>query len=201
MTFHHAVTRGACAILLIAVSSCSIADPTPKGLSAFEAETIASQISDALANGVSGAYASPAMLGAKRASAANRASSVPVNVQLSGRTNCTSGGYINVSGAMTGSISDNGTGALLLQMTETVNDWACIGDLVVNGDPYISVTGTFSFLSANLSSPATMSIGGGFRWTGSSSGTCGIRLTVLMYANGSGHTSGQVCDRGVDVTY
>jgi len=189
--------------VVLAFAACSIpglTDLTTAKISSAEAKTIAMQLSKGLSNGVSTAH--PLLAAAAlRAGDPGQPATTLINVPISQRTTCTAGGNINVTGSMTGSISDNGTGALLLGLTETITDWACTGGFVLNGDPYLSAAGTFSFLSGVLSSPASIRMGGSFRWTGNGSGSCAIQLTTLVYANGSGHTSGQVCGEGVDVSY
>jgi hypothetical protein len=191
------------ALLSLALSSCSsLTSPSTQGMSASQAQSFAQQLSTALSNGVSGAHpgAGPMSLSLVSSRSTGISKSL-VNVSVAQRTNCTAGGYINVTGGMTGSISDTGTGVLLMQITETINDWQCIGGFTVNGDPYLTATGTFSFLSGALSSAATMSLSGGFKWTGNGSGSCQIALTTLINNNGTGHTSGQVCGQQVDVTF
>ena len=186
-----------------AAAGCSsLTASTDSGFSAEASNAIASQVSKAFGNsmqtahfsvaasrGMGGPFYDPTM------------ASTLVNVSVTGRTTCTAGGTINVTGSMTGSISDQGSGALFLQVTETITDWQCVGGFVVNGDPYMSAAGTFTFFSGVLNSPATVSIGGGFRWGSTAAQSCQMQLTVLAYANGTGHTSGTVCGHQVDQTY
>jgi hypothetical protein len=191
------------ALLSLALSGCSsLTSPSTQGMSASQAQSFAQQLSTALSNGVSGAH--PGTVPISLSQVSNRSAGISkslVNVSVAQRTNCTAGGYINVTGGMTGSISDAGTGVLSMQITETINDWQCIGGFTVNGDPYITVTGTFPFLSGALSSAATLTLSGGFKWTGNGSGSCQMTLTTLIYANGTGHTSGVMCAQQVDVTF
>ena len=194
------------AFALVGLTACAATGltDTKGGISSSDAAVIATQFSKAMGNGALAAHTAlaPAGLGARGASSLSAANAMPlVNVQISQRTNCAAGGYINVSGSLTGSISNNGTGALSFGVTETINDWQCFGAFIFNGDPYLSAAGTFSFLSGVLSSPASISMGGGFKWTGNGGGSCTLQLTALVYSNGTGHTSGQVCGQQVDVRY
>jgi hypothetical protein len=129
-----------------------------------------------------------------------------INQSLTLTASCPEGGSIGVAITMTGIISDptptsdGGTGSLSLSGRETID--ACdIGDYVVHGDPYVTLAATFNYLSWNLSSPATMSIGGAFRVTGRHTLNCNVQLTALMNANGTGRLSGQQCGQQIDKSY
>lgn len=124
-----------------------------------------------------------------------------VNVSVTQRTTCTSGGYINVTGSMTGSLDNNGTGVLQTQITETINNWQCIGGYVMDGAPYLSAAGTFSFINGNMGTAASIEFGGGFQWSGNGSGTCSVNMTAIFEPNGSGTLSGTACGYQVNVTY
>jgi hypothetical protein len=156
-------------------------------MSGAEARAIARQIGEAFANGMDGAVPAPAALPVDGPLA------VAVNVQLSQRTNCTAGGRIEVLGNLTGNISDEGSGILLLQVTETISDWKCVTGYVVNGDPYVSVAGHMNFLSGQMSSTATFSFGGGFKWGTTSEESCQISMTLLFRTDGTGRLTGTVC--------
>jgi len=204
--------------------ACSSGTGPDAGLSSSAANAFAGQVAHALGNGVQSANFSRAPRGAQMSrfdispdwshaspfdaapiprigDSFRNASFVQVNVNVQTRTNCTAGGYIEVAGSMTGSISDQGTGALLLQVLETISDWRCVGSYVVNGDPYISAAGTFSFLNGNLSEPASISVGGGFKWGGTAAQSCQMQMTVLAYSNGTGRYSGTVCNHAVNQTF
>ena len=53
-----------------------------------------------------------------------------------------------------------------ISATETISDWMCLPPLVINGDPYISLTGTFSFMNGRPPPSST--------W-GSTAGSSGAR--------------------------
>ena len=117
------------------------------------------------------------------------------------RVNCTAGGRIEVSGTVSGNIDNNGSGALFMQMTETITDWNCIGGFVINGDPYISVTGTFTFLNGAPATQQTMHMGGGFKWGTAANKSCQLSLTTLFSQNGHGTVSGTACGEAVYETF
>ena len=184
-------------VLLLALAACSSStDVGDDGFSQGEAEAFAEQVGTAFANGMAGA----APVAAFPASPAGLSpAAVPVNVQLRQRTNCTAGGHIEVSGNMTGSIDQNGSGALFLQVLETITDWRCVGGRVINGDPYLSAAGTFTFLNGAQSGTASLSFGGAFKWTGAGAGSCSLTLTALFHPDHTGRLSGVVCGRSVNV--
>lgn len=173
-------------------------NPASAGLTQGQADAFAAQVARALGNGLE--KTSFTVAAGRRHAPPASAPIAPtlVNVSLQQRTNCTAGGYIEVRGNMSGNISDQGSGALLLQVTETISDWRCVGNLVINGDPYVSAAGTFTFLNGNMNSPASISIGGGFKWGTGSAQSCQMRLTMLANADGTGRVSGQVCGRSVN---
>lgn len=121
-----------------------------------------------------------------------------INRQISYTLNCTSGGNMKASGSITGSISDNGTGVISLQIPITITDWSCQTPLIINGDPYISITGTFSFVNGNPGTQQHITISGGFK---SETQSCQISLGTDFNTSGGGHTSGTVCGHSVDITF
>ena len=181
-------------LALLACSSSGDSTGPSTGLSADAAEAFSSQVARALGSGL---QSTNFARGAAERFAAPLPglpiAAVPVNVSVKQRTNCTAGGYIEVSGTMTGNISDQGSGVLQLQVLETISDWRCIGNHVINGDPYISAAGTFTFLNGVMGEPAQVSIGGAFKWGNATGQGCNMQLTILMYRNGTGRVSGQTC--------
>jgi len=217
-----AVRRTGGFLLILAVAGCGASDltgsSTPKGLSQSQANSFATQIMTGFSNGMNQAHPQRAPVGTlvpvpmavdgitmgPRPFADGLPpgiSATLVNVSVVQRTNCTAGGYFNVTGSMTGSLDDHGTGVLSLQVTETVNSWQCIGGYIMDGDPYVSAAGTFSFLNGQQSSAASISFGGGVRWAGNGSGSCSVQMTALFNPDQSGHMSGQLCGQQVNITY
>jgi hypothetical protein len=122
------------------------------------------------------------------------------NVPISYTVNCTSGGSIQVLGDLTGTIT-NGTGLLQIEVTETISDWKCYGDYTVNGDPYISITGTFSFVNYALSSQHQIYITGAYKWGTGSDETCPIYLTIDIDEDGTGSMTGTMCGYAINEDY
>jgi hypothetical protein len=121
-----------------------------------------------------------------------------INEQIAFTLNCTSGGNMKASGSMTGSISSNGTGVISLQIPISITDWQCHPPHIFNGDPYISITGTFSFVGGSPGTQQHIQISGGFK---SETQSCQINLGTDFDTNGGGHTSGTVCGHSVDFTF
>lgn len=194
-----------------AATGCSAASltgtSTPQGLSQSQVNAFMGQVANAFSNGMAGANAQRTPASVVRDVNYRSATGFPsplatlVNVSVSQRTNCTAGGYINVTGSLTGSIDTTGTGVLQTQVDETINSWQCIGAYVINGDPYLSAAGTFSFLNGQQATAASISFGGGFQWSGASSGSCSIQMTMLFEPDGSGTLSGTACGYNVLITF
>jgi hypothetical protein len=122
------------------------------------------------------------------------------NIPIDFRQNCTAGGRIEVLGSLTGSTS-NGSGLLQIGATETISDWECITGFIVNGDPYISLSGTFSFLNGVPSTQQSMTISGGFKWGTTTEESCQISLSINFGTDGSGTITGSVCGYTVDASF
>lgn len=122
----------------------------------------------------------------------------PINQTIA---TCTVGGRISVSGDITGSISSNGTGLLQIHLIETISDWSCITGFVINGDPYLSLTGTFSFFNGAPSSQQSIRMSGGIKWGTTAADSCQISLTTNFNSNGSGTTNGTICGRSINISF
>ena len=85
-----------------------------------------------------------------------------INIPISYTLTCTSGGNMKASGNISGSLSDNGSGTIFVDVPITISDWSCQTPLMINGDPYISITGTFTFLNGSPATQQHISISGGF---------------------------------------
>lgn len=124
-----------------------------------------------------------------------------INQAISATRNCTSGGSMRVSGNLSGTISSSGSGTILIDAIETITDWSCLPPLVINGDPYISLAGTFSFLNGVPATQQHVSINGGIKWGSSSLQTCQVHLSTDFNRNGTGRTTGTVCGININVSF
>lgn len=93
-----------------------------------------------------------------------------VNVPIDATSPCSGGGLVHVVGGFSGSVPDtpNGSGVLLLNMNITFGDLnSCIENGVnLSGDPYLSMSGQFSFLNGLPSTQSVIRLNGGFKFTG-----------------------------------
>ncbi len=139
-------------------------------------------------------------------------SSYPINYSIDEYVSGPEGGSIHVFGTVTGTmLFDDATysvigGTMLIGLTETINDYGfeSEGDVyVMNGDPYISLTGTFSLLGGGntFGTASSMQIGGGVHVAGPRCDqTLNMNITINVNADGSGgDVSGTV--NGVPLNY
>ena len=141
-------------------------------------------------------------------------SSYPINYSVDEYVYGTEGGNIHVFGTITGNMIFNDVsnevtgGTLLIGFSETINDYKfdSEGDIyTMNGDPYISLTGTFSLLAGGNSfgSASSMQIGGGIHLTGPQyDKTINLRITINVNSNGTGgKVSGTINDEPINYSF
>ncbi len=200
-------------VLFSACGSSTDGAASTTGMSASQAEAVARSRSLAATSSMT-AFAPPA---AAEAGLAERQvgsagivdgagvsctpTSCVINQAISASRTCTAGGAIRVTGNINGTINSTGTGLIQISATETITDWACLPPLLVNGDPYISLVGTFSFVNGAPGTQQHVGISGGVKWTGDGAGSCQIQLSTDFARNGTGHTTGTVCGHAIDVTF
>ena len=195
------------AALLAAGLALGCSDSSGPGDALTDSE--ASQISAQISNVTIAALNSPTT-SASRVSASSLASSlepanvlvsVPINFQYSSTHSCPVGGRAGANGSLTGSIdNDTGDGVLWLQIVFTYTDCAfSVGtrDVTVNGNPSLTLTGTFSFLGGQPATQQTLRLSGAL--STSIISFCAISLTMNVVTAGNGTTtvSGTVCGRQV----
>lgn len=126
---------------------------------------------------------------------------VLINISVNHRTTCTAGGYITVLGGATGSLSSCGSGIIQIQLVESIVNWQCVGGWIVNGDPYVSLVATFTFLNGAPATRQDMTINGGFKWGTAAAESCQIHLNTNFDLNaGSSRTTGTACGYSVDIS-
>ncbi len=135
----------------------------------------------------------------------------PINISVDNTKTGPEGGNIHVIGSVTGSMTmDDHTGAIisgtmLLGLTETINAYAFKSNgltYVMNGAPYVSLSGTFTLVNGGkFGSASSMQIGGGVNVTGNGvDKTVNINLTIILNSNGTGGSVSGTID-GVSVNY
>lgn len=140
-------------------------------------------------------------------------SSVPINIQVDNTVTSPIGGNIHVLGSVTGTMNiddESGvvqSGTLLLGLTETINDYAFKCDdqtFVMNGAPYLSLTGTFTLgYGGSFGSASSMQFSGGIRVTGPDfDQTINVQITIILNPRGTGgHVSGTVGGVALDYNF
>lgn len=115
---------------------------------------------------------------------------------------CANGGKMETSGSLSGNVDDGGSGALFLQLLITATDCR-MGGMTINGDPYMSATGTFTFFSGAPATQQNIRIGGGFKFIGpGGAGACLMNLGVTVNLNtGTGSVNGTVCAQPVNLAF
>lgn len=223
---HKLIMRSECTFLLIAASillaSCGGlggGDPTAlDGMSANQAESFAKTLSLAASSSMGSSSFKEATISntllplevqekdplwksVDSVSCNQTATSCLVNQPITASRSCTSGGSINVTGSISGTMNNLGTSLLLINATETILDWRCQPPLVINGDPYISLSGQFSFINMQPSTQQHVTINGGIKWGTSAAQSCQIHLDTNFNRSGGGHTTGMVCNHAIDITF
>jgi len=207
------IFRGLCFLaLLLALSGFSACggsggsdDDTGEGLSEDEAVVLSEQLANVATDAMnSGDYSAMEVVapseGLKSVQCNEDGSSCTFNVPIDYGVNCSTGGRIAVTGSLTGGIT-NGSGILQISAVETISDWQCITGYIINGDPYISMTGTFSFMNYAPSTQQSMRITGGFKWGTSAEESCQIYLSIEFDTGGGGNMSGTVCGYSIDSNF
>ena len=188
-------TTLALAVAVCGLSGCDMFGPQDK-FTQNDANIIATNLGNAVVNGMNASHA---------ARPGDVRPEVLVNAQVDGTSNCSLAGYVHVLGAMTGSLDNYGTGVLSMQLTESIVGCAMASDdgnsVTVDGDPYLSAVGTFSYLNGAPSSAQHVHFGGGFSWkfSAGASGSCSVSLDLYLPNNTSSQTtlSGTVCGYSV----
>ncbi|MFH1874208.1 MAG: hypothetical protein ABH859_03360 [Pseudomonadota bacterium] len=200
----------AIAICCVGCGSGSSGGSDDNDLSETQADALSGQIADAAVNAMnSGNFAamvSKALAGEDLPSKIAKTiqcndAGCTINVPIDYGVNCTAGGRIAVTGSITGSTSSSGTGILQIGATETITDWECISGFIINGDPYISLSGTFSFLNGAPSTQQSLTISGGFKWGTTAAESCQIHLSTNFYTSGGGTTTGTICGYTVNESF
>ncbi len=186
------------------LAGCKSANPTSEVLTQTEANAIAMNITEkalmGIADGLSHSYENVNANSPVRSAPLSQGIQNPAltYISIDFTSACSGGGYIHVLGSISGNIDSKGSGMLQIGITETILDYRCPEGFVVNGDPYISLAGTFSFLNGSPATTQTMSMGGALKWTRSGSttiGSCQIQLTCNFptAASSGGSISGSIC--------
>ena len=120
--------------------------------------------------------------------------SVLVNQPFSQRTNCETGGYHEIVGRISGTVTDTGISRLQMNATQSINNYACLGGgWIINGDPYISNTGEVRVTGNQSSLDFGQALG--WRATNSTTGqsfSCTHNIRVTWNSLNAGRAQGSV---------
>jgi hypothetical protein len=106
-------------------------------------------------------------------------------------------GSISVTGDIDGSLNNAGGGALSGQFTITpVN--CSVSNLVINGDPSISVAGQINFTNTALTFPVVFTETGGISYGPNPSGSCQLNATYTINSQLACTVTGTVCGQPVN---
>ena len=180
-------------IALIAFLAAGCGDDSTEPGSSAISEAGAAALADVVLTSTASALASPSP-------SPSLAAPVAINAQFASTQACPAGGNIGVNGSLTGSFdSETGSGSAWLQVLGTYTDCGLTAAgvaYVANGDPYLTITGAFTWLGGVPATQQTIRIGGALSINGR---FCAINLTILYATAGSSSSSisGTVC--GVSV--
>ena len=122
------------------------------------------------------------------------------NFPLSSTVQCSSGGNISVSGDISGSLSNSGSGMADAKITVTPANCA-VSSVTFSGEPNITLSSQFSFSDNNgqigIVFPIALSEGGGISFGPNPSGTCQLDVTYSINS-GSCSVTGTVCGQSVN---
>jgi hypothetical protein len=109
----------------------------------------------------------------------------------------TQGGTISVTGDIAGTLSNAGAGSVSGQFTITPTNCS-VSNLIVNGDPSISIAGEINFTSGIVPTyPITFTETGGISYGPNPSGSCQLNATYTINSLSSCTVSGTVCGQSV----
>jgi hypothetical protein len=119
------------------------------------------------------------------------------DITISDSVACSGGGTISVTGDVKGSIGSSG-GSIQTQITVTPASCALSNsNLVINGDPSVTVDSQINFTQSAIAYPITFSETGGISYGPKPSGSCQMNVTSTINSATSCAITGTVCGRSV----
>jgi len=120
------------------------------------------------------------------------------NFPISDTVACSGGGTISVAGDIAGTLNSNGGGSIQTQITVTPASCAVSNsNLVINGDPSVTVDSQINFTQSAPAYPITFSETGGISYGPKPSGSCQINVSSTITSATSCTITGTVCGRSV----
>jgi hypothetical protein len=118
------------------------------------------------------------------------------NCTLAQTVSCSGGGTIAVSGDITGTLNNSGTGSVQEQIAATPANCSVDG-LVINGDPQVDVAGQINISNGMIVFPVTGSETGGVTFGPKPSGRCMLNVMFTVNSNLTCTTTGTACGQPV----
>jgi hypothetical protein len=116
---------------------------------------------------------------------------------LSYSGSCSGGGTISVSGDVSGSLNNSGSGSVDAQIAVTPDNCS-VSNVTFNGDPDITIGGQIAFANSGPSFPITFSEGGGISYGPNPSGSCQVNVIYSINSLSSCTVTGSVCGQSVN---
>jgi hypothetical protein len=118
------------------------------------------------------------------------------NFPISDTVACSAGGTISVTGDVQGTLNSNGGGSI--QTAITVTPASCsVSNLVINGDPSVTVDSQINFTASAPTYPITFSETGGISFGPKPSGSCQVNVSSIINSATSCTITGTVCGQSV----
>jgi hypothetical protein len=111
----------------------------------------------------------------------------------------TGGGTISVTGDIDGSLSNSGGGSISTQFMISPDNCS-VSNLIVNGDPSVSVSGQINFSNTAPIYPLSFSETGGISYGPHPSGSCQLNVTYTINSLTSCTATGTVCGQSINGT-
>ncbi len=215
MQIHVKKTAPFCALIVVAtffISSAGCGNSSSNNLSQAQAQAVTQQISLALDTALTQAIASNAVsergvhpslaiivsnLHSDQSSPCTvTATGENCNFPISDTVACSAGGTISVAGDIDGTLNSSGGGSLQTAITVTPTNCS-VSNLVINGDPSVTVASQVNFTESAPSFPITFSEKGGISYGPKPSGSCQINVSSTINSATSCTITGTVCGQSV----
>jgi hypothetical protein len=198
-------------ILSVVWIGCGSSGSSSNNLSQAQAQAVVGQLSQALVMALQSAF----LVSAPATSARPSLSTVIKDIRPDQATVCTptvngencdwpvsysgpcpAGGTISVTGDIDGTLDNSGGGSVQTQLVITPANCS-VSNLVINGDPSVSVDGQIGFATDAPVFPITMTESGGLSYGPHPAGSCKFDVTYTINSETSCTISGTACGQPV----
>lgn len=121
------------------------------------------------------------------------------NFPISFTGSCPGGGTIAVTGDISGTLSNSGSGSIDSQITVMPSNCA-VSNVTFSGDPNIAINGQINFTNSGPTFPISLSEMGGISYGPHPSGSCQVNVTYSINSLSSCTVTGTVCGQSVNGT-